>query len=101
MSSLGGGGGGGGGSGGGIGGGGGGRFMTYSSSLSVPPSAPQSPNYSGGLRSQSSVFVEQEKYLSELLAERHKLTPFLPVLPHAFRLLNQEICSIISGTKLA
>jgi protein quaking len=27
----------------------------------VPPSAPQSPNYSGGLRSQSSVFVEQEK----------------------------------------
>jgi len=94
MSSLGGGGGGGGGSGGGIGGGGGGRFMTYSSSLSVPPSAPQSPNYSGGLRSQSSVFVEQEKYLSELLAERHKLTPFLPVLPHAFRLLNQEILRV-------
>ena len=30
-----------------------------------------------------------DRYLSELLAERHKLTPFLPVLPHAFRLLNQ------------
>lgn len=49
------------GGGGGVGGGGGGRFMTYSSSLSVPPSAPHSPSYSGGLRSQSSVFVEQEK----------------------------------------
>lgn len=46
---------------GGGGGGGGGRFMTYSSSLAVPPSVPQSPNYSGGIRSQSSVFVEQEK----------------------------------------
>ena len=47
--------------GGGVDGGGGGRFMTYSSSLSVPPSAPHSPSYSGGIRSQSSVFVEQEK----------------------------------------
>ncbi|CAN6890452.1 unnamed protein product [Brassica oleracea] len=69
--------------GGGVDGGGGGRFMTYSSSLSVPPSAPHSPSYSGGIRSQSSVFVEQEKYLSELLEERHKLTPFFPILPHA------------------
>uniref|UniRef100_M4CF62 Uncharacterized protein n=2 Tax=Brassica campestris TaxID=3711 RepID=M4CF62_BRACM len=47
--------------GGGGGGGGGGRLMAYSSSLSVPPSAPHSPSYSGGLRSQSSMFVEQEK----------------------------------------
>ncbi|KAL5669045.1 hypothetical protein ACJX0J_021266, partial [Zea mays] len=30
-------------------------------------------------------------YLSELLAERHKLTPFIPVIPHSVRLLNQEI----------
>ncbi|CDY17395.1 BnaA10g10290D [Brassica napus] len=80
--------------GGGGGGGGGGRFMTYSSSLSVPPSAPQTPSYSGGLRSQSSLFVEQEKYLSELLEERHKLTPFFPVIPHARRLLNQEIMRV-------
>ncbi|KAL0710172.1 hypothetical protein Bca4012_017150 [Brassica carinata] len=80
--------------GGGGGGGGGGRFMTYPSSLSVPPSAPQSPNYSGGLRSQSSLFAEQEKYLSELLAERRNLTPFLPVLPHVCRLLNQEILRV-------
>ncbi|VVB16178.1 unnamed protein product [Arabis nemorensis] len=36
--------------------------MSYSSSLSVSPSAPQSPNFSGGgLRSQSSIFFEQEK----------------------------------------
>ncbi|CAN7006190.1 unnamed protein product [Brassica rapa subsp. trilocularis] len=81
-------------SGGGGGGGGGGRFMPYSSSLSVPPSVPQSPNYSGGIRSQSSVFVEQENYLSELLAERRNLTPFLPVLPHVCRLLNQEILRV-------
>ncbi|KAG2255015.1 hypothetical protein Bca52824_074309 [Brassica carinata] len=74
--------------GGGVDGGGGGRFMTYSSSLSVPPSAPHSPSYSGGIRSQSSVFVEQEKYLSELLEERHKLTPFFPILPHARSLLE-------------
>ncbi|CDY42731.1 BnaA03g48080D [Brassica napus] len=75
-------------------GGGGGRFMTYPPPLSVPPSAPQSPNFSGGLRSQPSFLVEQEKYLSELLAERHKLTPFLPVLPHVCRLMNQEILRV-------
>ncbi|KAL0891084.1 hypothetical protein Bca101_015067 [Brassica carinata] len=57
MTSLG---GGGGGMDGGGGGGGGGRFMTYPPPLSVPPSAPQSPNFSGGLRSQPSFLVEQE-----------------------------------------
>ncbi|KAH0871224.1 LOW QUALITY PROTEIN: hypothetical protein HID58_078246 [Brassica napus] len=46
------------------GGGGGGRFMTYPPPLSVPPSAPQSPNFSGGLRSQSSFLVEQEKNIA-------------------------------------
>lgn len=29
------------------------------------------------------------RYLSELLAERQKLSPFMPVLPHTYRLLNQ------------
>ena len=29
------------------------------------------------------------RYLSDLLAERHKITPFLPVLPNTYRLLNQ------------
>uniref|UniRef100_A0A453PG23 STAR protein homodimerisation region domain-containing protein n=1 Tax=Aegilops tauschii subsp. strangulata TaxID=200361 RepID=A0A453PG23_AEGTS len=29
------------------------------------------------------------RYLAELLAERHKLNPFVPVLPHSIRLLNQ------------
>ncbi|KAG5414037.1 hypothetical protein IGI04_001604 [Brassica rapa subsp. trilocularis] len=49
MTSLGGGGGGGGGGGVGPvgGGGGGGRYMPYPPPLSVPPSAPQSPNFSG------------------------------------------------------
>ncbi|CAD5329128.1 unnamed protein product [Arabidopsis thaliana] len=70
------------------------KFVTYPPPLSVPPSAPQSPNFSGGLRSQPSFLVEQEKYLSELLAERHKLTPFLPVLPHVCRLMNQEILRV-------
>ncbi|KDP36322.1 hypothetical protein JCGZ_09537 [Jatropha curcas] len=71
------------------GGGGGGRYMAYSPS----PSAPHSPHLSG-LRSASSAIVEQEKYLSELLAERHKLSPFMPVLPHTYRLLNQEILRV-------
>ncbi|XP_062169226.1 KH domain-containing protein At5g56140 isoform X1 [Alnus glutinosa] len=73
---------------------GGGRYMAYSPSPS--PSAPPSPHLSG-LRTASSVaaaIVDQEKYLSELLAERHKLTPFMPVLPHACRLLNQEILRV-------
>jgi len=29
------------------------------------------------------------RYLSELLAERHKIIPFMPVLPNIYRLLNQ------------
>jgi hypothetical protein len=29
------------------------------------------------------------RYLAELLAERHKLGPFIPVIPHSVRLLNQ------------
>ncbi|KAJ9187120.1 hypothetical protein P3X46_002614 [Hevea brasiliensis] len=70
-------------------GGGGGRYMAYSPS----PSAPHSPHLSG-IRSASSALVEQEKYLSELLAERHKLSPFMPVLPHTYRLLNQEILRV-------
>ncbi|KAM1055451.1 hypothetical protein FF1_028993 [Malus domestica] len=72
---------------------GGGRYMAYSPS----PSAPHSPHLSG-LRSAASsaalVAAEKEKYLSELLGERHKLSPFLPVLPHCNRLLNQEILRV-------
>ncbi|KAJ0962435.1 hypothetical protein J5N97_030263 [Dioscorea zingiberensis] len=30
-------------------------------------------------------------WYSELLAERHKLSPFTPVLPHSYRLLNQGV----------
>ena len=29
------------------------------------------------------------RYLTELLGERHKLSPFMAVLPHSYRLLNQ------------
>lgn len=29
------------------------------------------------------------RYLTELLAERHKLSPFMPVLPNCYRLINQ------------
>jgi hypothetical protein len=29
------------------------------------------------------------RYLAELLVERHKLSPFIPVIPHGIRLLNQ------------
>ncbi|MBA0838396.1 hypothetical protein Goarm_010460 [Gossypium armourianum] len=64
--------------------------MAYSPS----PSAPHSPHLSG-LRSvaaaaaSSAALLDQEKYLSELLAERQKLSPFMPVLPNTYRLLNQ------------
>ncbi|XP_077222604.1 KH domain-containing protein At5g56140-like isoform X1 [Tasmannia lanceolata] len=62
-----------------------GRYMAYSPS---PSSAPHSPHISG-IRSSTNAFVDQDKYLSMLLAERHKLSPFMPVLPHSYRLLNQ------------
>ncbi|KAI0502405.1 KH domain-containing protein At5g56140 [Dendrobium catenatum] len=63
-----------------------GRYMAYSPS----PSAPHSPHIPG-IRSATNALVEQEKYLAELLAERQKLGPFMPVLPHSYRLLNHEI----------
>ncbi|KAH0902359.1 LOW QUALITY PROTEIN: hypothetical protein HID58_041862 [Brassica napus] len=74
MTSLGGGGGGGGGGVGPVGGGGGGRYMPYPPPLSVPPSAPQSPNFSGGIRSQPSFLVEQEKNIAcnHAVGECHK-----------------------------
>ncbi|TQE04585.1 hypothetical protein C1H46_009778 [Malus baccata] len=77
---------------------GGGRYMAYSPS----PSAPHSPHLSG-LRSASSsaalVAAEKEKYLSELLGERHKLSPFLPVLPHCNRLLNQGLSGLVISSQ--
>ncbi|KAI3754061.1 hypothetical protein L2E82_26175 [Cichorium intybus] len=66
-----------------------GRYMAYSPS----PSAPHSPHIAG-LRSAATALVEQEKYLSELLSERNKLSPFVPVLPQCYRLLNQEILRV-------
>nr|GMC53376.1 KH domain-containing protein At5g56140-like isoform X1 [Ipomoea batatas] len=63
-----------------------GRFMAYSPSPSSPHIA--------ALRSASSSLVDQEKYLTELLAERNKLSPFVPVLPLCYRLLNQEILRV-------
>lgn len=60
---------------------------------SLSPSAPHSPHLPS-LRAASSAILDQEKYLSELLAERHKLSPFLPVLPNTYRLLNQEIMRV-------
>ncbi|WOL17194.1 KH domain-containing protein [Canna indica] len=68
-----------------------GRYMAYSPS---PSTAPHSPHIPGIRSATSSVLAEQEKYLSELLAERHKLNPFLPVLPNCYRLLNQEIIRV-------
>ncbi|XP_051192934.1 KH domain-containing protein At5g56140 isoform X2 [Lolium perenne] len=67
-----------------------GRYMAYSPS---PSTTPHSPRISG-LRASSAAVAEQEKYLAELLAERHKLNPFVPVLPHSIRLLNQEIIRV-------
>ncbi|KAL8462059.1 hypothetical protein ACS0TY_032415 [Phlomoides rotata] len=70
-----------------------GRYMAYSPS----PSAPHSPHIgaaAGGAFRAASALVEQEKYLSELLAERNKLNPFMAVLPNCYRLLNQEILRV-------
>ncbi|CAO1941943.1 unnamed protein product, partial [Urochloa humidicola] len=67
-----------------------GRYMAYSPS---PSTTPHSPRISG-LRAPSAAVAEQEKYLAELLAERHKLGPFIPVIPHSVRLLNQEILRV-------
>ncbi|KAK1362429.1 KH domain-containing protein [Heracleum sosnowskyi] len=64
-----------------------GRYMAFS------PSAHHSPHI-GALRSAASAIVEQEKYLSELIHERQKLSPFMPVLPNCYRLLNQEILRV-------
>ncbi|KAK4254461.1 hypothetical protein QN277_009843 [Acacia crassicarpa] len=50
-----------------------------------PPGVPASP-----IRS-SSIPSDRERYLTELLAERQKLGPFVQVLPQCTRLLNQEI----------
>ncbi|KAL0754647.1 hypothetical protein Bca101_092315 [Brassica carinata] len=42
----------------------------------------------------------RERYLAELLQERKKLAPFLQVMPHCCRLLNQEIRKISSLSDL-
>eukprot|EP00262_Sarcandra_glabra_P001935 TRINITY_DN1211_c0_g1_i2.p1 TRINITY_DN1211_c0_g1~~TRINITY_DN1211_c0_g1_i2.p1 ORF type:complete len:291 (+),score=41.71 TRINITY_DN1211_c0_g1_i2:141-1013(+) len=67
-----------------------GRYMAYSPS---PSTAPHSPHISG-IRSTTNALVEQEKYLSDLLLERQKLSPLAAVLPHSYRLLNQEIVRV-------
>eukprot|EP00249_Psilotum_nudum_P014583 c24900_g1_i1 orf=563-1411(-) len=61
-----------------------GRFTQFSLS------AGSSPHLANARPSAVSV-TEHDKYLSELLAERQKLGPFMEVLPHCGRLLNQEI----------
>ncbi|CAH9064036.1 unnamed protein product [Cuscuta epithymum] len=66
-----------------------GRFMAYSPSHG----APHSPHIRG-IRPASSFIGEHEQHLAELLAERSKLSPFMPVLPHCYRLLNQEILRV-------
>ncbi|KAL6567671.1 hypothetical protein OROGR_001339 [Orobanche gracilis] len=71
-----------------------GRYMAYSPSPSAPHSPHIGPAAGGGIRPVS-VFVEQEKYLAELLAERNKLNPFMAVLPNCYRLLNQ-VSSMVS-----
>ncbi|XP_047977027.1 KH domain-containing protein At5g56140 isoform X2 [Salvia hispanica] len=66
-----------------------GRYMAYSPS----PSAPHSPHIAA-TRTAASAIVEQEKYLTDLLAERNKLNPFMAVLPNCYRMLNQEILRV-------
>ncbi|KAL6644262.1 hypothetical protein ACP70R_015870 [Stipagrostis hirtigluma subsp. patula] len=60
----------------------GGRYMAYSPSPSTGPHSPHLP------------LPEHENYIAELLAEKQKLAPFMPVLPCTSRLLNQEILHV-------
>ncbi|CAI9107184.1 OLC1v1006482C1 [Oldenlandia corymbosa var. corymbosa] len=53
-----------------------------------------SPARSGSPIIRSNTDVELSQYLTELLAERQKLVPFVQVLPTCSRLLNQEILRI-------
>lgn len=78
-----------------------GRYMAYSPSPSTTPHSPHigasGVGIGGGIRSSANALAaDQEKYLSELLGERQKLNPFMPVLPHCIRLLNQEILRVTS-----
>ncbi|XP_073014422.1 KH domain-containing protein At5g56140-like isoform X2 [Typha latifolia] len=95
-----------------------GRYMAYSPS---PSTAPHSPHISGLRSATGAALAEQENgrrgenfldilsddelvrvlgvvstelYLTELINERNKLGPFVPVLPHSYRLLNQEILRV-------
>lgn len=63
------------------------RYMNFS------PSATHSPQLAG-MRSSSVALADHEKYLTELLAERQKLGPFVQVLPMCYRLLGQEIARV-------
>lgn len=58
-----------------------------------PPSGvPASPHRA------SSLPTDRDRYLAELLAEKHKLVPFTQVLPLCTRLVNQEIRRVSSLT---
>nr|ADE77960.1 unknown [Picea sitchensis] len=63
------------------------RYMNFSPSATHSPQLP-------GMRSVSIAMAEHDKYLTELLAERQKLSPFMQVLPQCCRLLNQEIVRV-------
>ncbi|XP_019443208.1 PREDICTED: KH domain-containing protein At5g56140-like [Lupinus angustifolius] len=69
-----------------------GRYMAFPPSPS--PSAPLSPHLTGLRSVSTTALAEQDKYLTELLGERHKLSPFMAVLPNCYRLLNQEILRV-------
>ncbi|RYQ87011.1 hypothetical protein Ahy_B09g094507 isoform B [Arachis hypogaea] len=54
-----------------------GRYMAFPPSPSPSPSAPHSPHISGLRSPASSALLEHDKYLTELLGERHKISPFM------------------------
>lgn len=53
-----------------------------------------SPSPSTGPHSPHLPLYKHEQYITELLAERQKIGPFVPVLPCTSRLLNQEILHV-------
>eukprot|EP01018_Ginkgo_biloba_P023819 Gb_06618 [translate_table: standard] len=61
-----------------------GRYLQYS------PAGVPSPHFNS-MRTSATPADHDSRYLTELLAERQKLGPFMQVLPICSRLLNQEI----------
>ncbi|KAI4388554.1 hypothetical protein MLD38_000873 [Melastoma candidum] len=70
------------------------RYYAAAAASSICSPSPSSSPHIPGIRSASSPLSDQDKYLSDLLAEYEKFMPFSAVLPVCYRLLKQEILRV-------